>query len=104
MQGFTTVLMETIDEVVRNVFENEIAEIILNCLGKDCSKSLDERVQFFEDSLPKILGTDQGAQIIKDLILETLYSKLGSKFQWKEGYRLQDYVIELREKTVRSKV
>jgi len=96
--------METISEIVTNVFEDEIAEIILDCLEKDCSKSLDERVQFFEDSLPKILGTNHGAQIIKDLILETLYSKLGSKFEWKQGYRLQDYVIELREKTGGSEV
>jgi len=36
--------------------------------------------------------------VIENLILKNLYSKLGLKFEEKEGYEFSDYIKELRKK------
>jgi len=91
--------METINEVIRNVFEGETAEIILQCLKEkeNDPKKIEERVQTFTDALPKILGV--GAIIIEDLILETLYSKYGLELVRKKDYTFTYYVNELMKQT-----
>lgn len=97
MRGFDDVLTKTINEVIRNVFEDETAKIIFEYLNESNSKNLDEKVRVFTNALPKILGV--GSVIIEDLILETLYSKYGSELKWRKGYRFADYIIELRDQT-----
>jgi len=91
--SFDGLLTETITEVVRNVFDDEIAEIILKYLKENTSGRLDEKVKIFADALPKILGV--GSVIIEDLILETLYCKCALELQWKKGYKFTDYIMVL---------
>jgi hypothetical protein len=100
MPTFDDVVMQTIDEVVRNVFEDKTAETIFRYSGEAGSENVDDRVRAFAGSLPKILGT--GSVIIEDLILETLYSRLGLELQWKKDYGFTDYVIELKNWTERG--
>lgn len=102
MPTFDDVVIQTIDEVVRNVFEDEIAETIFGYSIKGGSKKMNEKVQAFADSLPKILGT--GSVIIEDLILEALYSRLGFEIKWKKDYRFPDYISELRKRTGRREM
>ncbi len=97
MSTFDDVVMHTIDEVVRSVFEDEIAETIFRFSTEKSSGRVNDRVRAFADSLPKILGT--GSVIIEDLILETLYSKLGLKLEWKKDYRFPDYITDLKKQT-----
>jgi len=99
MPTIDDVVMKTIDEVVRNVFEDEIAETIFRYSRERCSEKVDDTIMALADSLPKVLGT--GSVIIEDLILEALYSKLGQQLQWKKDYRFPDYIAELRKQTVR---
>ncbi len=94
MQDLDEVLIGTIDEVVRNVFEDETAEIIFRYLKEPENKS-EDRVRYFADSLPKIIGT--GSIIIEDLILEALYSKLGLELVRRKGFEFLDYIAELRK-------
>jgi hypothetical protein len=99
MQSFDDVLIGTIDEVVKNVFEEKIAEVIFQYLGEGCHKNIDDRVKFFADSLPNILG--KGSVIIEDLILENLYSKLSLELKRKKSYKFADYIMELKKRTIR---
>ena len=95
MLSFDDTVMEIIEEIIRNVFENdETAEVILQYLNKNDSKTLDERLQIFADALPKIL--DEGYVIIEDLILETLYSKYGLNSAFEKD-KFTDYIVELRK-------
>ena len=92
-------LLETIGDVLRQVFGENSAKILLRHVKKSSSLKWEEipkRAQVFSDALRNILGS--GGVIIEDLILETLYSKLELEFKWKKGYRFSDYIKELRSK------
>lgn len=97
MPTFDDMVMQTIDEVVRNVFDDEIAETIFQRSTRSGSGGVDNTVRAFADSLPKILGT--GSVIIEDLILETLYSRLGLELERKKEYGFTEYVVELKKRT-----
>ena len=96
IMSFDDIVTKTIIDVIRNVFKDDTAEVILEYFKDHNSKKLDERLRIFTDDLPKILGT--GSVIIEDLILETLYSKFESELKWKKDYRFEKYVIELGNK------
>jgi len=81
MLKLENLIVDTINEVIRNIFDDDIARTLLSFFDGNSFLTIDEKLKIFEDSLPKILGS--GAVIIKDLILETLYSKLGVKFEQK---------------------
>ena len=85
--------METIDEVLRNVFDDKTAEIILKSFKDSSSEKLDERLQIFTDTLSNILGV--GSIIIQDLILESLHSKFGLELHRKKDYTFAEYTLEL---------
>jgi len=89
------IVTEAIAEVINNVFEDGTSKIILKFLDENESGTIDQKAKNFASALPEILGS--GSVIIEDLILETLYSKLGLEFRWKEDYRFHDYVKELRQ-------
>jgi len=91
-------LLETIGDVLRQVFGENSAKIILRNMKKSHSLKWEEipkRAQVFSDALRNLLGS--GGVIIEDLVLETLYSKLELKFEWKKGYGFSDYIRELRK-------
>jgi hypothetical protein len=91
--------LETIGDVLNQVFGENSAKTILRHVKKSSSLKWEEiprRIEVFADALQKTLGI--GAVIIEDLILETLYPKLGLEFRWKKGYGFWDYIEELRQK------
>jgi len=81
MRRLENLILDTINEVIRNIFDDEVAGMLLKYVSENSSGDIDERLRRFEESLPKILGS--GAVIIEDLILETLYSKLGIQLDHK---------------------
>jgi len=91
-------LLETIGDVLKQVFGENSAKILLRHVKKSSLKweEIPKRAQVFSDALRNILG--QGGVIIEDLILETLYSKLELEFKWKKGYGFSDYIKELRSR------
>lgn len=101
MPSFNDTVMETIEEVMREVLKDDKAEIIIQYLDESSSKMLDERIEIFADALPKILNV--GHVIIEDLILETLYSKYELDLVWKSDYKFTDYIMELRKQIKREK-
>lgn len=94
MRNFDEIVAETVYEIIDNVFENETAELILQFYNENSATNLEERTRIFSNDLSKILG--DGFTIVQDLIIETLYFKLGLDLKWKEGYDFSDYLVELR--------
>lgn len=80
------------------VFSGEVASLILRKVGEKSSLEPGNQawnVEVFSDVLRKLLGSS--SIIVERLILKGLFSKLGLDFIEKEGYRLPDYIKELRE-------
>ena len=99
MRSFDDLLLETIDNVLKQVFGEESAKIILQHVKKtDCLKweEIPKHAEIFADALRKILGA--GSVPVENLILKSLYSKLELKFDEKEGYGFSDYIKRLRSK------
>jgi len=92
MLKLESLIVETINEVIRNIFDDDIARILLSYFDEDNSLTIDDKLRNFEEDLPKILGS--GAVIIEDLILETLYSKLGIKLEQKRK-SFTEYITDL---------
>lgn len=89
------VLTETISEVLRNIFEVETSSLIIGYLDKNGQKKFNEKVKFFAELLPKILGI--GSSIIEDLVLENMYLKYGLELQRKKGVGFVKYLTDLEE-------
>ena len=97
MPRFEDIFMETIKEVICNVFDGEVSGMIFSYLKESSSRRPEDVAQVFTEVLPKILGI--GHVIIEDLVIETLYSKYGRRLQWKKGYGFKDYILELKSQT-----
>ena len=96
VRRFDDLLLETIDDVLKRIFGGEPAEIIFRHMEKRHSlKRVEilERANDFDDSLQEILGSS--TDLIENLILKSLYSKLELKFEAREGYEFSDYIKEL---------
>jgi len=96
LKSLDDLLLETIDDVLRQVFGEKI---IIGSMNKGYSLEWEEipkKLEVFADALEKTLGS--GAVIIEDLILESLHSRLGLELIWRKGYGFSDYIRELREK------
>ncbi len=99
MRSFDDLLLETIGDVLKQVFGEESAKIILQHVEKtDCLKweEIPKSAEIFADALRKVLGA--GSVPVENLILKSLYSKLELKFEENEGYGFSDYIKRLRSK------
>jgi hypothetical protein len=95
MQNLDQLLLETIDEVLRQVFGRSAADIILKQLRRvDLGWEGRDGAEFFSHALHEILGS--GAVPLEKMILRNLYSKLDLRWEQKNGYGFSDYVEELR--------
>ena len=93
-RSFGDLFLETIDEVLKQVFGVEGAEIILRWVKSDPRwEKNPDKPDVFLHALRRFLGS--GAAPIEKLIIKALYSKLGLKFKEKDGYDSSDYVKEL---------
>jgi len=92
-------LLSVVDETMRNVFREPGTKVLYNYLENNSHlkrEEIAEKPEVFSTGLEKLLGS--GAHVIENLILKNLYSKLGLKFEEKEGYGFSDYVKELRKR------
>lgn len=92
-------LLEAIDEMLRQVFEEIGTKVIYGFLGNNSHlkrEEIPEKPEVFSAGLKRLLGS--GAPVIEDLILKCLYSKLESQFEEREGHQFADYVKELRKR------
>lgn len=99
MKALDDLLINVVDETLRQVFREEGSKVIYDYLENKCHLKLEEiaeKTKVFSAGLERLLGS--GAPVIERLILKNLYSKLELKCEEKEGYGFSDYVKELKEK------
>jgi hypothetical protein len=92
-------LLSAVHETMRQVFRGEGAKVISNFIGNKChlkQEEIVEKPEVFSAGLERLLGS--GASVVENLILKSLYRKLELKFEKKKGYRLSDYINELKKK------
>ncbi len=90
--------MEAVDEGLKVIGESGKQMFFFHLERTYSIKKQDipRKPEIFAKGLEKIFGA--GASVIEKLILETLYSKLGLKYEEKEHYTFVDYLKEIQEK------
>ena len=89
---------EAVDETLKQIFKEDGAKVIYEFLENHSRLKLEEaadKPEVFSASLERLMVS--AARVIEKLILKNLYSRLGSKFEEKKGYKFSDYIMELRE-------
>jgi|SRR3989304_4625390 len=92
-------LLNAVNETVKQIFKEAGAEVIFNFIEKQCHLKLEEIVEkpeVFSAGLERL--TVSATSVIEKMILENLYSKLNLRFAEKDGYDFSDYIKELKEK------
>ena len=59
-------------------------------------KEVAKKPEVFSASFERLMVS--AARVIEQIILKNLYSRLGLKFEEKQGYEFADYIMELRGK------
>jgi len=91
-------LLSVVDETLREVFREAGTKVIYGFLENNSHLKLEEiaeKPEVFSAGLERLMVS--AARVIENSILKNLYSKLGLKFEEKEGYEFSDYVKELRK-------
>ena len=88
-RDFDGLLFGTIEDVLRRVFSELSAKLILQHMERDYLKreEIPRRLVTFTHALRDIFG--QGSVVLEKLIFRSLYSRLGLKFE-EEGHRFTD--------------
>jgi hypothetical protein len=92
-------LLNAVDETLKHVFRRAGVKVIYGFIENMCHlkrEEIAEKPEGFSAGLERLLGS--AAPAIEKLILENLYSKLGLRFEEKKGYKLSDYIRELKGK------
>ena len=91
-------LLSVVDETMKQVFAEVGTKVIYDFLGNNSHlkrEEIAEKPEVFSAGLERLMSS--GAPVIENLILKSLYSKLGLEFEEKEGYEFSDYIKELRK-------
>jgi len=91
-------LLKVVDTTLRQVFKEAGIKAIYDFFENNSNLKLEEvgeKPEVFSAGLEKLMVS--AAQVIENLILKSLYRRLGLKFVEKEGYGFSDYVKELKE-------
>ncbi len=104
METLDDLLLKAVDETLNQVFREEGTKAIYDYLENNSHmkrEEIAEKPEAFSAGLERLMVS--AAQMIENLILKKLYSKLGLRFREKEGYEFSDYIKELsRSAVVRS--
>jgi hypothetical protein len=98
-EGWNELFAEVVDETLKHIFRDDGANVIYDFLEKQSSlklKDIANKPEVFSASLERLMVS--AARVIEQNILKNFYSKLGLKFEEKQGYEFADYIMELREK------
>lgn len=97
--GWKEFFAEVVDETLKQIFRDDGVKVIYDFLESHSSlrlKDIADKPEVFSASLKSLMVS--AAQVIEQIILKNFYSKLGLKFEEKQGYEFADYITELREK------
>jgi hypothetical protein len=88
--------VNAVDETLKQIFKEEGVKIIYDFFEKQSNLRIDDiskKPEVFTVSLENLMVS--AAKVIELAILRNFYSKLGLKFEEKEGYEFYDYLKEL---------
>ena len=97
-EGWNKFFAEVVDETLKQIFRDDGAKVIYDFLENNSSlkrEDLADNPETFSASLKRLMVS--AAHVIEQMILKNLYSRLGLKFEEKEGYEFADYITELRK-------
>jgi hypothetical protein len=95
-EEFKKLLLKTIDENLKQVFQETATHIIYQFLENNYSlkrEEIPEKLETFMEGLHEFFRS--GAHVIEQSILKELYVNFGLKYKSREGYRFIDYIDDL---------
>jgi len=95
-EEFKKLLLETIDENLKQIFRETATHIIYQFLENKYSlkrEEIPEKLEIFMEGLHEFFRS--GAHMIEQSILEELHVKLGLKYKSRGNYRFMDYIDDL---------
>lgn len=98
VRALDDLLVNVVDETLRQVFREEGAEAIYAFVENNChlkQEEIAEKPKVFSDGLERLMGS--AAPVIEKLVLKNLYRQFELRFTEKEGYEFSDYLKELRK-------
>ena len=96
-RSFDSLLVESLEESLKILLDDSATHSFISYLEENCSLKKGEigrNLESFSAELEKFFGL--GASRIEALIVALLYSKLGLKYEEKEGYTFGDYIRDAR--------
>lgn len=102
---FTELVLECIDEGMREIFGEMGARLILDYLNREGwlrRPQIAERLEVFKRGLTEFLGS--GAAVVEHAVLKILYSRLGEQYRNIEGNNFADCVTELKKSHLRVRM
>jgi len=90
---------KVVDETLKQIFSDDGTKVIYDFLEKHSNlklKDIAKKPEIFSESLEMLMVS--ASRVIEQNILKNLYSRLGLKFEEKQGYKFADYIMELRGK------
>jgi hypothetical protein len=97
-EGQNEFFARVVDETLKQIFRDDGTKVIYDFLEKQSNlklKDIADKPEVFSASLERLMVS--AARVIEQIILKNFYSKLGLKFEEKQGYEFADYIMELRE-------
>jgi len=102
---FDNVLLEVVDQGIRDVLGEPAVRFIYNYIEKNFSlrrNNIPVELEVFAEGLEEMLGS--GANVIENYILKNLCSHLGFDYKCKKDYRFSDHVRKIEVKFLRSRL
>ncbi|MCW4035519.1 MAG: hypothetical protein NWF03_09170 [Candidatus Bathyarchaeota archaeon] len=96
---YNDVVAEAVDETLNHIFKKEGTTVIYKFLETHAKLKITQvadKPEIFSKNLHKLMSS--ATHVIEQTILRKLYSKLGIKFEEKNGYKFSDYIQELKGK------
>jgi len=95
-EEFKKLLLQTIDENLKQIFHETATHIIYQFLENNYSlkrEEIPEKLETFMEGLHEFFRS--GAHMIEQSILKELHTNLGLKYKSREDYRFIDYIDDL---------
>jgi len=93
---FKKLLLRTIDENLKQIFQESATHIIYQFLENNYSlkrEEIPEKLETFMKGLDEFFRS--GAHVIEQSILREMHAKLGLEYRSREDYRFVDYIGDL---------
>ena len=95
-EEFKKLLLQTIDENLKQIFQETATHIIYQFLENKYSlkrEEIPEKMETFMEGLQEFFRS--GSRMIEQSILKELHMKLGLKYKSRRDYRFMDYIDDL---------